>query len=244
MQAVGQLAAGIAHENNNPMAYVRSNLRMLREELAELDSAVRKERGDASWLERLAESSELLDDSLEGVERTINLVREVKEFSHGSIGELRPVDVSELLEDALRYAAPDRGESVVISRAYGSVPRIEAAPDPLRQVFLNLIVNAFHAVGAQGNVRLSSHAERNGVVVRIEDDGSGIEESVRDRIFEPFFTTKGAGRGTGLGLYFSYEIIRMHGGKLDVRSLPGEGTVFELWLPAFSDPALLAASEH
>jgi len=231
MEAVGQLAAGIAHEINNPMAYVQSNLRMLRDELEKLDSDVRKAKLGEPAEQRIAESEELLDDALDGVARTVRLVREVKEFAHGSAGERAPLSLTDVIDDAIRFASPQQREGVKLVQAYSELPQVEASDGPLRQVFLNLLVNAFQAVGDNGTVRIVAHTEACEVIVRIEDDGCGIASDVRERIFEPFFTTKSAGEGTGLGLYFSYEIVRMHGGKLRVGSKLGEGTAFELRLP-------------
>jgi two-component system NtrC family sensor kinase len=236
MEAVGALAAGIAHEINNPMAYVQSNLRMLREELAELDAEVRKAKLGPVTEQRIADSEELLDDALDGVARTVSLVQEVKEFSHGNGAERMSVSLTEVLDDAIRFASVQQRPGITIDRIYSEVPRVEASGNQLRQVFLNLLVNALQATGESGAVRVIAREEGGRAVVRIEDDGCGIPADVRERIFEPFFTTKRAGEGTGLGLYFSYEIARMHGGELRVWSEVGVGTAFELRIPVAGAP--------
>ena len=231
MEAVGALAAGIAHEINNPMAYVLTNLRLLRDELGSIESEARKLDASDDLLDRVAEGSELLDDALEGVSRAVRLVREVKEFSHGRVAEQSRVALGDLLDDALRYASPQRRPGVRIERDFAPVAPVLASPEQLRQVFLNLIVNALQAVGDDGRVRIALREEDGVATVTVQDDGCGIAPDLRDRIFEPFFTTKSAGEGTGLGLYFSYEIVRMHGGELRVESRPGGGTTFEVRLP-------------
>lgn len=235
LEAVGQLAAGLAHEINNPMAYVRSNLGVLRQEWETLRKAV----GDAGLAEelcrRVADCEELIDESLEGVDRTVAIVRDVKEFSREEGAARTAVDPNGLVEDALRMALPQRGAEIRVDERYGTVPPVLGSAGQLRQVFLNLAVNAFHAVAERpgaGWVRVETRAEPNRVVVALEDDGCGIPEAARARLFDPFFTTKRAGEGTGLGLYISYEIVRMHGGEIGVDSRPGEGTRFEVRLPA------------
>jgi len=230
MRAVGQLAAGIAHEINNPMAFVSSNLRMLREEWAAIASAIDKEGRDETIAERIADAEELISDSIDGVERTVEIVRSVKEFTHGEGGERSPTSLIDVLEESVRYAEGQRAAGIEIERVYADVPAI-AASAQLRQVFLNLVVNALQAVGERGRIRLVTRREGDEVVARVEDDGCGIEDALRERIFEPFFTTKDAGQGTGLGLYFSYQIVRMHDGRIDVESEPGVGTAFEVRLP-------------
>lgn len=231
MEAVGQLAAGIAHEINNPMAYVRTNLTLLRDDWTNLRTRIEKDDVGDITSDQLGELDELVADSLEGVDRTISIVREVMDFSRGSETDRVEVRLNELIEEAVRFAAPQRGAGVRIEKMLGDLPPLHAMAGQLRQLLLNLVINALHAVGEQGTVSLVSRQTRGAVVVRVEDDGCGISADAIDHIFEPFFTTKEAGRGTGLGLYISYEIARAHGGELSVRSEPGIGTAFELRLP-------------
>jgi two-component system NtrC family sensor kinase len=224
MEAIGQLAAGLAHEINNPMSFVRSNLHSLRE----MADPERKDAQDE------AEFGELLEECLVGVERTISIVRDVMQFSHsGGAGAAawQSADVNELLRDSLRVASSDAPGGVLFDVDAGVVPPIRCAPNGLRQVFLNLIVNAVQAVGDAGRVTLRTRHEGDVVVVAVEDDGPGMSAADRERLFDPFFTTKPVGVGTGLGLTISYEIVQSHGGSIRVVSEPGEGALFEVRLP-------------
>ncbi len=232
LESVGQLAAGVAHEINNPMAYVRANLSLLRGEW----EGLRRDLVGGSSLppkvtDRLDEGEELIEEALEGVERTIAIVRDMNEFSRAGEGERVPADLNQLVEASVRMAAPHQRGHVRVREAYGPLPTLECAPGPLRQVFLNLIVNALQAVGAQGTVQVETALEGSQAVVRVRDDGPGVPPEIQERLFDPFFTTKEAGEGTGLGLYVSYEIVRLHGGEIRVGPAPGGGATFEVRLP-------------
>jgi signal transduction histidine kinase len=230
LEAIAQLAAGLAHEINNPMAYVRANLNLLR---ADWD-ALRKELesgGDAARAARLEECDDLLAESAEGVDRTIAIVRDVRDFAHGANLPPEPVDLEEVVDEALRVASAQAGPDVRFERTRGAVPFVHGSAGRLRQVVVNLVVNAIHATGSAGCVRVVTERRGRQVVVRVEDDGHGIAPEIRARLFEPFFTTKPVGQGTGLGLYVSYEIVRAHGGEIRVDSEPGEGSRFEVRLP-------------
>ncbi len=235
LEAVGQLAAGLAHEINNPMSYARANLQMLRQEWSELTAKLEELPGvSAASISRLQECDELIDESIEGVERTISIVRDVREFSHfGGAGRdaWSPANPKDLLEDALRVASTHTSPGVHFDRIYDEVPAIECAPNQLRQVFVNLLVNAVQAMGSQGTIRLSTQLDEDEVVAVVEDDGPGMTEETRERLFDPFFTTKPVGEGTGLGLYVSYEIVKGHDGRIVVTSQLGHGTRFEVRLP-------------
>jgi signal transduction histidine kinase len=233
MEAVGQLAAGVAHEINNPMSYVRSNLHILREEWSRL-----RAKWDGENDTELADFEELIDESLEGVERTIGIVRDVKEFSHnGKVdrNDWQMVALGELLDGALRVVASQAAPGVQIETFHEGEALCRCAPNQIRQVFVNLIVNAIQAVGESGHIRLSSGSEGNEVFARVEDDGPGMSAGTRERLFDPFFTTKPVGEGTGLGLSVSYEIIRNHGGEITVHAEPGAGACFEVRLPVDRD---------
>jgi signal transduction histidine kinase len=230
MEAVGQLAAGIAHEINTPMAYVRSNLRALHGDWSALREELRKDPEGDEAKALLSGAEELIEDSLEGVERTIAIARDMREFAHSAGSERSSVDLNHELETCVRLASTQR-PGVRISESYAELPRLCASASQLRQVFLNLIVNALQAVSDAGSVAVSSAVEGDQAVVRVRDDGCGIPEEIQHRLFEPFFTTKPADQGTGLGLYISYEIVRAHGGEIRVESAPGAGAIFEVRLP-------------
>jgi signal transduction histidine kinase len=230
LEAVGQLAAGLAHEINNPMSYVRSNLHVLRQEWESLRPKVEAGVEGAEFEDFQA----LIDESLEGVDRTIAIVKDVREFSHfgGGAGPgVETVDLAELVDGAIRVAAARSGPDVDFERAYGPSPRVVCHANQLRQVLVNLIVNAVQAVGQSGRIRLVTGHEGPEAYVRVEDDGPGMSEETRERLFDPFFTTKPVGEGTGLGLYVSYEIVKSHGGNIVVHAEPGVGSSFEVRLP-------------
>jgi signal transduction histidine kinase len=230
VEAIAQLAAGLAHEINNPMAYVRANLNLLR---ADWD-ALRKQlegRGDPEQARRLAECDDLLAESAEGVDRTIAIVRDVRDLARGAEAPLERVDLEEVVDAALRESAAQAGPSVRLERRRGDVPPVPGSAGRLRQVVVNLIVNAIHATGAAGSVRVATERRGRQALLVVEDDGPGIAPEVRAWLFEPFFTTKPVGQGTGLGLYVCYEIVRSHGGEIRVDSEPGRGSRFEVRLP-------------
>ncbi len=229
LAAVGQLAAGIAHEINNPIAYVRANLGSLRALLAGM--ADEKPVAE-TLLATLREGEELVDESLDGVERVAAIVRDVKSFSHAGGGPREVVDVNALLDAVLRVAAPQLRYGGLIARSYGDIPPVLGDSQQLKQVFLNLVLNASQAVDEQQEIRVVTVREGNRVVVRVEDDGCGIPPALLGNIFDPFFTTKVVGEGTGLGLSIAYQIVRNHGGELTVDSAPGRGTCCRVELPA------------
>lgn len=236
LAAVGQLAAGIAHEINNPLAFVRSNLSLLRREWEGIADQLHKLRdGEGGPLpplgEVLGDWEELLDESLEGVDRAVTIVRDVKEFSHAGSGEQEPADLNQLLDHALRVATPQLSAGVSVERRYEALPPVVCAPQRLRQLFLNLIVNAAQAIEGRGTVRVRTEHRGGDVIVTIQDDGCGIPHDVMERIFDPFFTTKPVGLGTGLGLSISYEIVRSHAGEIQAESEPGVGTSLRVRLP-------------
>jgi PAS domain S-box-containing protein len=232
LAAVGQLAAGIAHEINNPLAFVRTNLGVLQEYWGELEKALAPS-GDRETVCPLLEDGEaIIAESIEGVDRAARIVRDVREFSHAGSAERDQTQLNDLLERVIRVATPQLGGAIELQRDYGELPKLLASTPRLEQVFLNLIVNAIQAVGAEGRVRVSTRGEEGAVRVEIADDGCGIEPGDADRIFDPFYTTKPVGEGTGLGLSISHEIIRDHGGEIGVTpGLDGRGCCFTVRLP-------------
>jgi signal transduction histidine kinase/uncharacterized membrane protein YuzA (DUF378 family) len=230
LAAVGELAAGIAHEINNPIAFVRSNLGTLRDYWTEL-----ARRADAGATELVRDGEELIDECREGIERVRLIVHDVKGFAHA--GEERSfVDVNALLESALRVAHPQLPTSARLERIFSDVPHVHASARHLQQVFLNLLTNACHAIGPSGTIRVQTARSGDGVRVRISDDGCGMPPEVLERVFDPFFTTKGVGEGTGLGLAITYQIVRGHGGDVRIESAQGQGTRVEVLLPVDGAP--------
>ena len=234
LAAVGELAAGIAHEINNPIAFVRSNL----SQLASHWKTVKSELADAGRAEAqrelLAEGEELIEESVEGVDRAAEIVRGVKGFSHAGQQVREPTDLNQLLEDVLRMAAAQLRGRATVERYYVELPAVHCVPQELKQVFLNLIVNAGQAIGDGGTIRIATEARGGFVTVRVEDDGCGIAPENLERIFDPFFTTKRVGEGTGLGLGIAYHIVRSHGGEIRVESEVGRGSRFRVRFPIAS----------
>jgi signal transduction histidine kinase len=236
LAAVGQLAAGIAHEINNPLAYVRSNLGLLQSHWDGLEDRARKVAGGADDLEA-NEGSEMIVECREGVERIASIVRDVGGFARQGPPTLESADLSELLDTAVRVATPQLRHRASVERDYATpLPLVRCVPQELMQVFLNLVLNAAQAIDERGTIRLETRAQGSDVWVRIEDDGRGLPEGGVGRIFDPFFTTKPVGEGTGLGLAISRQIVVKHGGEIGAEARDAGGTVFWLRMPVGGPP--------
>jgi len=235
LAAVGELAAGIAHEINNPLAFVRSNLGVLRRNWEALRGELEKADASPPAAEIMAESEELIDESLEGVDRAVAIVRDVRGLAHAGDDRRALADLGELLDGVLRLARPQLGARVNLEKIYSETPRLLCSPQELQQVFLNLVLNAIQAIEEAGTVRVKTRRRNGSVIVDVEDDGAGIPPEMVERIFDPFFTTKPVGKGSGLGLGIAYEIVRRHGGEIHVSSELGQGTRFRVQLPTDAD---------
>ncbi|HEY8155774.1 MAG TPA: ATP-binding protein [Myxococcota bacterium] len=235
LAAVGELAAGIAHEINNPLAFAKANLALLREHWEVFVDSVRKPGDRAHATALLAEGEELIDESLEGVERAAAIVRDVRGLAHAGSRRRELTDLNQLLDGVLRMAAPQLRKHATVYKEWGVLPPITCVPQEIQQVFLNVVLNAGQAIAVAGTIKLVSRVEGAQVVVDVEDDGGGIPPEIKSRIFDPFFTTKPVGEGTGLGLSIAYGIVRKHGGEITVASEAGRGTRFSVRLPADAD---------
>ncbi|NSL55161.1 ATP-binding protein [Uliginosibacterium aquaticum] len=273
LASIGQLAAGVAHEINNPIGYVFSNFGSLQLYLDDLlglldayvaaegmigDEALRaslaalREKIDLAYLKE--DVLDLMRESREGIERVRKIVQDLKDFSHvDASADWQWVDLHRGLESTLNVVNNEIKYKADVIRDYGVLPQIQCLPSQLNQVFMNLLVNAAHAMpeGRRGSITVRSRAEDGQVRVEIEDNGSGMAPEVMQRIFDPFFTTKPVGKGTGLGLSLSFGIIRKHHGRIEVSSTPGVGTCFTLHLPvqqtgdaADSDPDIPTGAEE
>jgi two-component system NtrC family sensor kinase len=231
LAAVGQLAAGIAHEINNPLAFVRANLGLLQDHWKRLLDGAPELRGSGELAQIALESEQLIEESLEGVDRAAEIVRGVKDFSHAGRAQREPADLHVLLDQVLALAGPHVRGRADVERCYGELPPVHCSPQQLKQVFLNLVVNAAQAVETGGRIVVATRADGGCVEVDVADSGRGIAPEIRDRIFDPFFTTKAVGEGTGLGLGIAYQIVRSHGGSIEVESEPGLLTRFTVRLP-------------
>jgi signal transduction histidine kinase len=229
LSAVGELAAGIAHEINNPVAYVQANLNQLGFHWQEIRGRLHGEHGDHAADELLADGDEMIHDSLSGVKRIAAIVHDVRGFASAGTGERVLVDVAELLDSALRLAEHHLGSRAIVERDLADLPRLSCNPDEIKQVFLDMLMNAGKAIGEGGTIHVQTCLEGSRILVRIEDDGCGMTREVCDRIFDPFFTTER--ENVGLGLSLSYEMVRQHGGDVEVESEVGRGTCFRIRLP-------------
>jgi PAS domain S-box-containing protein len=235
MASIGTLAAGVAHEINNPLAYILSNLELAAEEIREITGG--------SPTGRLRDLATLVEDARHGGERVRKIVRGLKAFSRADDEEHRAVlDVPQVLDVAASMANNEIVHRARLVKDFGPVPRVEADEARLGQVFVNLLVNAAQAIPegrAEANeIRLSTRTDESGsAVIEVRDTGPGMTPEVQARAFDPFFTTKPVGVGTGLGLSICHGIIAALGGTITVESEPGRGTVLRVVLPASSAPA-------
>jgi two-component system NtrC family sensor kinase len=239
LSALGQMVAGITHEINTPLAYVKAVFELIKErvlaEPATAESGGSRGHDDAAARDWREETQMLLDDGLHGLEEIATLVRTMKNFSRLDKGHIESFSVEEGIESALLIARPQLKYVADIQREFDSVPPIMASPTQLRQVLLNLIVNAAHAMTNMGRRGLLTVRTRitssDTVQIDVGDNGSGISEENLGKIFDPFFTTKPVGEGTGMGLSICYRIIENHGGTITASSKVGMGTVFTITLP-------------
>lgn len=245
MASIGQLAAGVAHEINNPLGYITSNLNTFDGYMQRIREMFGRCRDfelmdeDALNLYRSLKIDFILDDapdlirqSRDGAERVRKIVANLKGFSHIDDAVQDYVDINEEIDRTISVLEHEGRDKAVFIKHYGQLPKYLCNPGLLCQVFLNIIQNALQATELPVQIMIST-SENSGVIsVNIEDDGPGIPEAVISRIFEPFFTTREVGKGTGLGLSIAYDIIKNHGGEITVRSVAGEGSCFMIRLPA------------
>jgi two-component system NtrC family sensor kinase len=263
MSSIGQLAAGVAHEINNPIGYIQSNLGTLSQYITNLfqllgvqETALRhlgtlqpdlmlqiqqmRQEIDFEFLAK--DLPMLLTESQEGIARVRKIVQDLREFSRAGHAEAWVfADIHAGLESTINIVWNDLKYKVELVKHYGQLPLVECLPSQLNQVFMNILVNAGHAIEDRGQITIATRADEQRVYVEISDSGKGIAEEHLQRIFEPFFTTKPVGKGTGLGLSISYGIVQKHGGAIDVRSEPNIGTTFLITLP-IRQPHLDSAS--
>ena len=243
LAAIGQLAAGVAHEINNPISFINSNIYVMKEYVGELLNLVEAyEAGDreAVTLARKAVTLDLvredlpalIEESEKGLHRVTKIVSDLKEFSHVDQAEFQKTDLNAALEGTLNVLWHELKDKTEIVRELGVLPEVDCMPAKIKQVFLNIVLNACQAIEKKGRITVRSGVANGLVWMEIVDNGKGIPPEDRDRIFEPFFTTRPVGKGTGLGLTVCHDIIvKEHHGRIDVHSEPGEGSCFRVWLP-------------
>ncbi len=237
MASLGDLVAGVAHEINNPIGAINSAsdvssrcLDRLQEtmERGESVQAIKDDLQYQTAMQLLRENTRI---AVEGSVRVTKIVRSLRNFARLDEAELQEADIHEGIDSTLTLVHHELKHNVEVVKEYGDVPRIRCYPNQLNQVFMNLFVNAAHAIDGKGTLRITTSADDKHVHIKIADTGKGIPPENIDKIFDPGFTTKGSGVGTGLGLSISYNIIQKHGGALHVDSEVGRGTVFEISLP-------------
>ena len=263
MAAIGQLAAGVAHEINNPVGFIFSNLQTLQEYLQKMGKyidllgkiidkvpqntlhAMKADYVQRNQLEMvLSDCPELVAESLEGADRVMAIVKSLKEFSHVDSTDWQEADITQGIESTLRILSNELKYKAEVVRHYApDLPHIYCQPMQLNQVFMNLLVNAAQAIETFGKIEVSVREVDNALEIKVQDSGSGIAPEHLKRIFEPFFTTKPVGKGTGLGLSLSYSIIHRHQGQIKVTSELGKGTCFTLHLPLLT-PEMLTDAEN
>jgi two-component system NtrC family sensor kinase len=248
MASLGQLAAGVAHELNNPAGFINGNMDLLGDYLTQLHTLLRiydnailpaddqqlvNARKTEIRYERLVgELDSIIADCREGAERICDVVKNLRLFSRLDEAEVKKVDIHSGIDSTVRLLSRYFSSGLVtLRRDYGDLPPINCFAGQLNQVWMNLLVNAAQAVTGRGEVTISTSLDQGSVVIAISDTGSGIAEDQLSRIFDPFFTTKSVGEGTGLGLSISYGIIERHGGTISVASLVGTGTTFTVRIP-------------
>jgi signal transduction histidine kinase/PAS domain-containing protein len=250
MASVGQLAAGVAHEINNPVGFVTSNLGSLRKYLEKISDFIAKcseeikASGSPDLLTAVQEQrrklkvdlimediDSLIKESLDGVERVKVIVQNLKNFSRVDQAEDVRADINTCLDDTLNIAWNELKYKVTVQKEYGDLPLTRCKPQQLNQVFMNILVNAAQSIEKKGIILIKTWVEDTAIFVSIEDTGCGISQENLSRIFEPFFTTKAIGKGTGLGLSITYDIIKKHGGDMQVTSEVGKGSKLTIRLP-------------
>ena len=251
MASIGQLAAGVAHEINNPIGFVYSNLGSLERYVQEIfgmlslyeqsegaisDAGVReklkaaREKLDISFLKE--DSHNLMSESRDGLTRVKKIVQNLKEFSRvDEVDEWHYSDLHHGLDSTLNIVNNEIKNKAEVVKEYGELPEVECLSSQLNQVFINLLVNAAHAIEERGIITIRTGRQGDEVWVDVADTGKGIAPEHIQKIFDPFFTTKPIGKGTGLGLSLSYGIIQKHHGRIEVQSRVGNGTTFRVWLP-------------
>lgn len=251
LASIGQLAAGVAHEINNPIGFVDSNLHTLKTWIAQLlrfmtvqDEMLRECELDGDARARLVAAREqadldyvrtdidaLIDESIEGTSRVRGIVQDLRDFSRAGSEEWNLVDIHGGLDATLNVVYNELKYKAEVIKDYGELPQVECIPSQLNQVVMNLLVNAAQAIAERGTITIRTRRDGDGVAIAICDTGVGMTADVQAKIFDPFYTTKPVGKGTGLGLSVSYGIVEKHRGRITVESEPGAGSCFTVWVP-------------
>ncbi|OGX41668.1 MAG: hypothetical protein A3G91_03830 [Omnitrophica WOR_2 bacterium RIFCSPLOWO2_12_FULL_50_9] len=262
LASIGQLAAGVAHEINNPLGFVSSNLQTLEEyvsryvKLVEVVESFKKAAQDKNWeqadsavltAQQLEEDvglsfmiqdiQSLLKESKEGIERIKKIIMDLRTFGREDEEVQEVINIEQIIDNILNIVGNEIRYKADLIKEYGKVPLIKCNSRKIGQVFINLLINAAQAINERGTIRIKTYCEDTYICVEISDTGKGMDEQTLKRVFDPFFTTKPVGEGTGLGMSISYEIIKEHDGDIIVESQVGKGTTFKVKLPVDSQNA-------
>lgn len=235
MAGLGQLVAGIAHEINNPLAFVINNIFIVQEALQKLSSLGAELTPETSAKVRKMQSR--ITDAHAGATRVKELVTKLRTFSRLDEGTIKTINIHESIDSVLLFLRHKTEGRIEVERNYGEVEMLTCLAGELNQVLMNIIANAIDAItlndekDGTGRITIGTTQQNGDFVIRVRDTGKGIPEEIRNRIFEPFFTTKAIGEGTGLGLAISYGIMKAHQGSMEFSSQCGEGTEFILKIP-------------
>jgi signal transduction histidine kinase len=240
MASIGLLAAGIAHEINNPVSFIQSNLNTLKKYFIKLSGFIEevsrvfpveepKSRMKIDYID--SDIKNLIEESIYGCSRINGIVKNLKDFSYMDKDDITEVDINELIDSVLKIIRNQIKDKITIEKKFSKTCVVKCNAREISQIFLNIIINSIHSIESNGMIRISTLQKKKLVIIKIEDNGCGIPQENISKIFNPFFTTKDPGKGTGLGLYIVYELIKKHGGVISVRSKVGRGTNFVISLP-------------
>jgi signal transduction histidine kinase len=261
MSSIGQLAAGIVHEINNPTGYVSSNLKTLSDyqedmkkilllyqdlvkrfqevgirddSLGQFTDQIKMIQNEYNQLDMdhiLQDATDLIQESREGIERIKRIISDLKDFTHPEVDELQFMDINRIIDSTLNIVWNEIKYKAIVEKDYGVLPQVRCYPRQLNQVFMNVLMNAAQAIERKGVINVSTRSENGHVWIKISDTGRGIPRENIPKVFDPFYTTKEVGEGTGLGLNVAYDIIKKHDGTIVVYSDAGKGSTFTIRIP-------------
>ena len=247
MASLGELVAGIAHELNNPLGFIYANLGNMKkfskkildlvESYDHLDlpektrEAVENKKEEINFDYLKKRMPEMIERSGVGADRMKKILLDLKSFSRLDAADFAEADINAAIETTLNIMHNEYKNRITMKKEFGDLPLVECYIAKLNQLFMNLLINACHAIEGKGEIRIKTETQNGSVHIEISDTGGGISEDIREKIFDPFFTTKPVGKGTGLGLSISHGIVKQHKGEIEVKSCPGKGTTFTIKIP-------------